>query len=35
MINAAFTSFWEEYCKIKNDSVVYFSVLEINSYVAY
>ena len=31
----AFTSFWEDYCKIENDSVVYFSVLKINSYVAY
>ena len=31
----AFTSFWEDYCKIENDSVVYFSVPKINSYVAY
>jgi len=31
----AFTSFWEDYCKIENDSLVYFSVLNKNSYVTY
>ena len=31
----AFTSFWEDDCKIKNDSLVYLTVLNINSYVTY
>jgi len=30
----ASTSFWKDYCKIKNDCVVYFSVLK-KCYVAY